>query len=414
MKNLSSLLILLLTSWSILHAQTEEKFIPVSSDVRYQYIETYSLSKLEQVFNKDLEDFLAGSKMKFADFKGKFETPRYPVRLYRVYYESVVPEFDNQPTLASGLVAVPETGLDSMPILSYQHGTVFGKNQCPSQPNESMETKLMIAQYASQGYVVIGADYFGLGVSDLPNAYLIRQSSEQACLDMLFAAKDVLNALKIKQGPLFLHGWSQGGWTNMTFLRKLESLNIPVMAAGTASAPADAFGAMNRWFNNYQPIDAVYLPACLSNYIFAVEKYHQMDGLAASAIRPEYYEAAKKFFEWNMDWDAFRKQTGDTVRNFLRPGFMETGNIGNTAFWQVLENGQAYRWRCHTPLKMFYGDMDEVVAIYIATLPAAYHKLLGVNTTVAESAGPLADHRATYVTSVIRLKPWFDGFLKKK
>jgi hypothetical protein len=64
MKKLINIVILLFVSWTILQAQTSEKFIPVSSDVRYQYIETYSLSKLEQVFNKDLEDFLAGSKMK--------------------------------------------------------------------------------------------------------------------------------------------------------------------------------------------------------------------------------------------------------------------------------------------------------------------------------------------------------------
>ena len=394
-------------------AQSGKEFIPVSSGVRYMEIGTYTLDKMDQIQNQELADFLSGSKMSFSDFKGKFDTPKYPVKLYRVYYESVVPEMDNQPTTASGLVAVPITSLDSMPILSYQHGTVFGNFECPSYPDSSMETKLMIAQYAAQGYIVIGADYFGLGVSKLPNGYLIRQSTEQACLDMLFAAKDVLSSLKIKQGPLFLHGWSQGGWSNMTFLRKLESLNIPVMAAGTASCPADAFGAMDRWLNNYQPIDAVYLPACLSNYIFAIEYYNHMDGLAAEAIRPEYYETAKKFYEWKIDWTTFRKRTGDTVQNFFRPEFMATGNIGNTGFWKYLEYCQAYRWRCHTPLSMYYGESDEVVALYIATLTEAYHKMLGSNTTFAVSAGPKADHRATYVTSVIKLKPWFDGFLKK-
>lgn len=414
MRKINLVVVFYLMVMAIANAQSETEYTSITSGVKYQWIETYNLARLNQVFNKDLDDFLSSSTMSSADFKGKFATPVYPVKLYRVEYRSVVPEYGNKPTITTGLVAIPETGLDSMPMISYQHGTVFEKNNCPSQPDESMETRMMIAQYASQGYIVIGADYFGLANSDLPNAYLILESSEQACLDMLFAAQDLLKYKKIKQGPLFLHGWSQGGWTNLAFLRKLESLNIPVTAAGTASAPAEVFGTMDRWLNNYQPIDAVYLPACLSNFIFALEYYNKMPGFAATAIRPEFYTTAKKFFEWKISWTEFRNITSDTVQNFFRPEFLATGNFGNTTFWDIMEKSQVYKWRCKTPLTMYYGEKDEVVPLYIATLPQDFHKLLGRNTTVARSAGANADHRATYTTSVINLKPWFDGFLKKK
>jgi pimeloyl-ACP methyl ester carboxylesterase len=413
MKKINLTFIICLFVLAMANAQSEVKLTAISSDVKYQLIGTYDLTRLNQVFNKDLDDFLSTSTMSSAEFKGKFATPVYPVKLYKVEYRSVVPEFGNKPAITSGLVAIPETGLDSMPMISYQHGTVFEKTSCPSHPDESMETRMMIAQYASQGYVVIGADYFGLADSDLPNAYLILESSVQACLDMLYAAQDVLRYKKIKQGPLFLHGWSQGGWTNMAFLRKLESLNIPVTAAGTASAPSEVFGTMDRWLNNYQPIDAVYLPACLSNFIFALEYYNQMPGFAATAIRPEFYQTARDFYDWKISWTDFRKVTGDTVQKFFRPEFMATGNMGSTRFWELMEKSQVYRWRCKTPLTMYYGERDEVVPIYVATLPQEFHKLIGRTTTVAKSAGAKADHRATYTTSVIFLKPWFDGFLKK-
>jgi hypothetical protein len=347
-------------------------------------------------------------------FKGQFATPKYPVKLYRVKYRSVAPEYGNWPVEASGLVAIPETGGDSMPIVSYQHGTVFSHTEVPSFTDESMETKLMLAQFASQGYIVIGADYFGLGISKLPNSYLVRGSSEQACVDMLYAAQDILKSMKIKQGPLFVHGWSQGGWTNMTFLRKLEYLRIKVTAASTASAPVDAFATMNRWINNYQVGDAVYLPACVTNYIFAVEFYHQIPGLSRSAIRPEYYQSAKEFFEFKIDWPTYRKRTKDKVKDILIPEFMSGGDFGTGVYWLDLEKSQAYRWRCQTPLINYYGEKDEVVPVYIAKLAEGFHSLFGSNTTRAESAGPEADHRATYVYSVIHVKPWFDTFLKGK
>lgn len=393
---------------------TTSSYINASSSVQYQLIGTYDVNKINKIVTKELNEFMTGTTVGARNYIDSFAKPKYNVKLYKVIYHSVVPEWDNQPTVASGLIAIPDTGLDSMPMVSYQHGTVFGKNDCPSNPDAWYETKLMIAQFAAQGYIVIAADYFGLGVSDLPNSYLIKSSTEQACVDMLFAAKDILTSKKIKQGPLFLHGWSQGGWNNMVFLRKLESLNIPVTAASTASSPSDAFGTMERWLNNYQPIDAIYLPGCISNYLFAMENYDQLTGLTAAAIRPEYLQVAKEFYDFKIDFPTFMKLTKDKVQDFLKPEFLATGNIANTAFWHNLEKSQAYRWRCKTPLKMYYGELDEVVPIYIAQLPAAYHKLLGINSTAAVEAWAKSDHRATYLYSVIHVKAWYDSFLKKK
>ncbi|MEI7897655.1 MAG: hypothetical protein WCJ26_11515 [bacterium] len=50
----------------------------------------------------------------------------------------------------------------------------------------------------------------------------------------------------------------------------------------------------------------------------------------------------------------------------------------------------------------------------MAKLAEGFHKLMGSGDTHAISAGAKADHRATYVYSVIHAKPWFDGFLLKK
>jgi len=120
-------LLFLLSAVSLLQAQTTNPFTKVPSGTEYQYLGTYDLNKMYSIFNKELEEFLSGGLMTFADFKGQFSTPKYPVKLYRVYYNSVIPEFDNKRTLTSGLVAIPDNGKDSMPMVSYQHGTVFGK-----------------------------------------------------------------------------------------------------------------------------------------------------------------------------------------------------------------------------------------------------------------------------------------------
>ena len=408
--------LLLLTATFLLVAFTissckKENPTPVGPGVTWQYIETYDLQKLNHIQNAELEEFLAGSTMHLADFQGQFAVPEYPVKLYRVTYRTVVPE-RHITTVASGLVAIPDNGLDSMPVISYQHGTVVVKSACPSNPDSSMETKLMIAQFASRGYIVIGADMIGLGVSDQPHADFVRLSTEQACIDMLKAAGQVLKEQKIRQGPLFLHGWSQGGWATMTFLRKLEAMNIRVTAASTACAAADFFALMDSWINNRQPGDSPVLSAIVSNCLFAYEYYNRLNGLASSAIRPGFFQASKDLYGWNMDLITFLTKTTTNVSDLLRPEFMATGNIGSAPFWQTLEQAQAYRWRCQTPLKMYYGEADEFIPLYLSTLPAAYQNQLGCNT-IAVSAGTIADHYASYVYSVIHVKPWFDEFLKK-
>jgi len=133
-------------------------------------IGTYDINKLNDIFKKDLEDFLATSPLGPKSFNDSFPPAKYPVKLYRVKYSSVIPEFANRPTIASGLIAIPENGLDSMPVVMYQHGTVFSKTEDPSYPDNSMETKIMIARFASQGYILISADYFGRGISELPDS----------------------------------------------------------------------------------------------------------------------------------------------------------------------------------------------------------------------------------------------------
>ncbi|MEI6394172.1 MAG: prolyl oligopeptidase family serine peptidase [Verrucomicrobiota bacterium] len=411
MKHITLSFLLCLSICSQSRSQVSNAYIDVKSGTQYQLIKTYDLNKLNSILSQGLEEFLTSSTMKYADFKGSFPPAKYPVSLYRVKYRSVVPEFDNQPTIASGLVAVPETGLNSMPIVSYQHGTVFTKTGVPSFPDESSETQLMVARFASQGYIVIGADYFGKGLSDLPDSYLVKESTEQACVDMWFAATNVLADKMIKPGKLFIHGWSQGGWATLTLLRKLESLGITVTAATTASAPCDGYLLYDKWMNNYQSGDAVYIPACVVLQILAQEYYLRQDGLAALAIRPAYIEAVRSFYNNTIDYTTFSKLTKTTLPEILNTNFMSGGNLGNNLYWRTLETLQAYKWRSHTPMKNYYGESDEVVPVFIAKLPQDIHKLLGCGPTTAISAGQNADHRATYIYSVINAKTWFDDLL---
>lgn len=386
--------------------------VAVSSGTDYQQIGSYDLARLDRILGDELQDFMKSSPAP-DEFRGRFPAARYPVRLYRVRYGSVVPELGNRPTVASGLVAVPETGASTMPMVSYQHGTVFGQTYVPSHPDESMETRIMIARFAAQGYVVIGADYFGRGDSTLPDSYLVKQSTQQATSDMLSAAEAVLASLGITTSNLFVSGWSQGGWATMVYLQKLAQTGVLVTAAAVASGPVDISLVVNRWLNNPQPIDAVYLPGVLSLQLQADAYYHQRPGLDAAAIRPEYLSAARELYAGRIDFETFYSRTTKRLQDFTNPEFRTAVALGEGAYWRGLDAEQAYRWRQKTPLRTWYGGSDEVTPEMIGKLPEQTQALLGGADTKAIDAGPKADHRGVFVRAVLDQKDWFDSFLAK-
>lgn len=384
--------------------------IRVASGIEYELIGTYDRQRLARVVGEELEAFMRTSTMPEVS-SAEFVAPRYDVKLYRVRYRSVVPELNNRPTIASGLIAIPDTGGNCFPVVSYQHGTVFNKQYVPSNPDESMETRLMIAQFAGQGYIVVGADYFGRGLSTLPDSYLVKDSTRQATIDMLMATRDVADAMGIKVSHLFVSGWSQGGWVTLQLLNKLDLFDVPVSAAAVASAPVDLYLTMNRWMNNHQAQDAVYLPGVVTLQLFAQEYYHAQVGLAASAIRVEYLQFARDLYDGKIDWETFFKNTPSKLHEFIRPSFAKSGFLGEGPYWQVLERNQAYRWRSEAPLRSYYGGKDEVTPIAIAKRPQEIQELLGGAKTESLNAGDEADHRAVFVYGVSDQKKWFDSFL---
>lgn len=119
--------------------------------VKAEQIGVYDATKLNTIVNEELEQFLTGSPMPFEKFKGRFARPTFDVRLYKLTFTSHVPELNDRVVESTGLVAIPETKATELPLLSYQHGTVFEKNQVPSQPENSFETRLLLSQFASRG-----------------------------------------------------------------------------------------------------------------------------------------------------------------------------------------------------------------------------------------------------------------------
>jgi pimeloyl-ACP methyl ester carboxylesterase len=379
--------------------------ITLPSGITCERIGSYSADRLNQVLTNEVPTRLS-------DYPVTYPPARHAVTLYRISYRSVIPELGNRSTVASGLLAIPETRANKFPVVSYQHGTVFSKTDVPSDPDSSMETRLILAQFAGHGYIVVAPDYFGKGLSKEPDSYLAKASTQQACFDMLRAAHATSTKLNLSWGPLFLTGWSQGGWATMVFLNKLESVGIPVTAAAPICAPEDLFAIINHWIHAPAKTDSLFIPELLALQLHAYEHYYKMEGLTAAAIKPEYQQAARDLYQCKLSWPGLLKKFPAHLADMLTPDFIASSSLGETHYWQIVQQNQAYRWRGKTPLHCYFGAVDEVVPSTIGELPIGYQKVMGgAKASGIEVIGPKANHHGAFVDAVAEEKKWFDSYL---
>ncbi|MDF1587075.1 alpha/beta hydrolase family protein [Marinimicrococcus flavescens] len=370
--------------------------VRVTSDVQYELLERWDVDRLNRILEVDIPEF--------AGVSVTYSPARNAVRLYRVTYASVIPERGNKPTTATGLLAIPDTDATSFPMVSYQHGTVYGKEEVPSFPDQSPETQLMIAQFAGQGHVLVGADYFGMGLSTEPEGYMVKGSHQQAGYDMLLASRAVLDHLEIETTGLNLAGWSQGGFVTLALLEKLESAGMKVKAAATASAPVDVFVALNGFLNFPREIDAPWVTTLFILSSFSFENYYGVPGLARSLLNDEYYEVSRKAYE-RQPFDAADVPTD--LRKLIRSEYFDPQFFANSTYGRLVAATQSYRWVMQTPVRTYYGETDEAISTGLGQLAMTWQRAVGNPQIEAVSTGDTT-HRGTFAVAVPHWKTWFE------
>ena len=403
-----------------------------ASNAQFTFLKTVTASELNAMLTQERDEFMKASKAIAPYAMPKASRAVNDVDLYTVDYDSVVPEQGRRTIRTSGLVALPKTQKKSpVPLMSYQHGTVFGKYEVPSYAFKkenptgfshyegAYETRYMVALFAGNGHALMAADYFGMG-SDAQGqeAYFVKDSTQQANFDLY---QDVQKFLQEEGTPishLFLGGWSQGGLNTTGFLQRLEAEGIKVRAAFTASAPNDPFAALNGlMYFPRQEVDAIWLNSILALTAFSYENYYKQPGLAQSVIHPRYYTALESIYTRSYGSPAnleamFRKMGIQPLVNYFKDEYKDPAFFANSAYGQLLRRNEAYQQLFKAPLKMYYGSRDEVIKEPIGTLASTHQKILmgttgdDRNSTVQTRRVAGADHRATFITAAPEALGW--------
>ena len=357
-----------------------------------------------------------------------YQQPRYSVDIYAVSYSTVISEWSNKPTVASGMVALPR-GVNpiNLPVVSYQHGTVYGKYEVPSYcfrpdgsaPNHiphydrAYETRLAVAAFAGQGYAVIAADYIGLGESKEPDGYGVRSLCQQACLDMYRASAPwMAKKTGAQQVDLYLAGWSQGGLNTLSFIQKLESEKIPVKAVATASAPCDQFTMISGYLFHPREIDATWKNAVVLLSVFSFENYFNKPNLSKRVLNEKYWEKCKQIYDRNYtSKEDFEKKLGSLptdLHKLMTPAFSNPVDCENSEYGNLLNAMQVYKLSLSNTITMYCGTADEIVSNELGSLAMTYQKHMFNNKNISVVKVDGGNHHGTFMTMVKEAKSWFD------
>lgn len=337
------------------------------------------------------------------------------VDLYRVLYTTQ--DLEAQRDTASGLLVVPVSEEETMPMLVYQHGTVSAKDDVPSQLRGGYQLAELTG---ALGYISLAPDFLGLGTSRGFHPYVHAASEAWVAVDMLKAVKPYLHQLNARANEqLFITGYSQGGHAGMALHRELEQNyadEFPVTAAAHLSGPYSISGVMKDLFLGDAPYE---YPSYLA---FAILSYDAVYGLYDDLT--EYFDPA---FANLIKINLANSLSLENLNNLLKVGLRQRHDasipkyiLQDSLRQSILANpdhplllamadNDVYKWAPRAPTRLFYCQADDQVPYANSLVAADTMKALGARDLEAIDVEPTADHGECVFPAVTAAMIFFAG-----
>lgn len=327
---------------------------------------------------------------------------KHGVRIYRIEYWTT--NYDGQPTVASGLVALPKKAAPDA-VVECLHGTTTLRNATPSKPT-LLEGVAGSAVFAGGGYLLVMPDYIGLGTSRAMHPYLHAKTTADTSIDMLKAAHAFAGTIGVTwPTSLYLTGYSQGGHAAAATQRALEALNDPRFRL-VASAPSSG---------TYNLADLIF-PFALKGESSAHSLYlaYMVRAYSAiykqpieSVIKEEYAVQLPVLFNGEHDGGPIMEALPRNPRDMFAASFLDDYDNGRpTWLLTALRENEAHLWTPRTPMRIYYGAKDIDVTPEESVQAAAEWTKRGAKVELINTGD--YGHDGAIFQSVPMIRKWFD------
>ncbi len=334
------------------------------------------------------------------------------VTIYKITYNTI--DVHGNPTIASGAIYVPQTDCDTLPLVTFGHGTVFEKSSVPSNGYNAGSGFL----YSGNGFITTLPDYLGLGDNPGIHPYVHWESEATASIDLIRAAREFLNddLLIWDNNQLFLTGYSQGGHSTMAIHKYISINNLQSEFNVVASAPlSGAFPLFDVQWPGMIGGDSSYyasqfMPYALASYQLVYENLYEnynqyYDPPYDSIIADWLNSGTHSSFEWYQlippnFYDFMQDSVLDNIQN----------NPNHPVNIDARQN-DLHNWIPQEPVRMLYCGMDSMVFPQNSIMALDTMIALGATDVQALELDPLGDHNGCRIPATTYALEWFDSLM---
>lgn len=342
-----------------------------------------------------------------------------PVKSYKVTYNTT--DAHGNPTVASGAVYIPTlTDCDYAPILAYEHGTEFLRNNVPSK-NKYVERSLY---FSTTGYITVLPDYLGLGDNPGLQLYQHAETEATATLDLVRAVRQYLdtasNVLK-DNGQFFITGYSQGGHAAMATNKYIEDHELTnefnVIACAPLSGAYDQTGAQFDLIfdgdSNYYA--SPFLPYVLASY---QEAYGNLYQSYDEIYKPSHASQIETYLNaGTYSMNQWLNMLGTNYYVFMQDSVLQNifadVNRDSHPINKALKLNNLYDWVPNNPIRMLYCGSDSMVSPANSTNALDSMLASGAAQVEAINANQAGDHNSCFIPATKNALNWFNTLALK-
>lgn len=338
----------------------------------------------------------------------------YAVDVYKLTY--VTTDVHGKPTVASGAVYIPKvTSCDFLPLVSWQHGTIFDKTEVASQNKGNAIIGDLIS---ACGYIVTYPDYLGLGDNAGIHPYHHGDSEATAVMDLIRATREFLKESSgIKDNnQLFIAGYSQGGHATMAMHKFIQDHNLYSEFNIVASAPmSGAYDMVGAQFDLIFDGDSSYYMSSFIPYLMGSYQlvYENIYSSYSQIYDSPYDEKIKEYLEGNFTWQQWSSLVPPNYYSFMQDSVINNMVADSTRsshpILKAMKKNSYIDWIPERSVKMLYSGKDSMVSPQNAINTCEHMLALGAKNIEAINVFPEGVHENSLIPELKYAMTWFEG-----
>jgi hypothetical protein len=338
----------------------------------------------------------------------------YGVELYRLVYRTT--GVRGEPTIASGLVVLPDNDRRRLRLMSFTHGTEVYKGDGPSLGTNDFAASPPIA-FGAAGYAAVAPDYLGLGEGPGTHPWMHVPTETTASLDMLRAAREFMADRQLAaERSVVVTGFSQGASAALGLARALDERADPWFRLGAVAPISGGYAfreaeipAMLAGTEIPPKVAVVYTTYLL----VAWNRLHHLYDSPHDVFQKKYAGKVDKLFDSTTTGEDMYNGLPGSLDQLLKPEGFQLLRQPSPAFARALRvaDSTCTGWAPQAPVRLYYAEGDEQAvnantSVCQSKFAAAGKDLTPIKLPAHQYEGSV--HLGTAVTGTTAILDWLD------